>query len=73
MLCAREQQIERAMKRPGAVEANVLARLERQMPLDKKLAFANYVIDTSGTKDDTMRQTEVIYQDLCKLAGKKLA
>jgi dephospho-CoA kinase len=66
--CAREQQIERAMKRPGAVESGVLARLERQMPLEKKLAFADYVIDTSGTKEETMRQTEVIYQHLRKLA-----
>jgi dephospho-CoA kinase len=36
--------------------------------LEKKLAFADYVIDTSGTKEETMRQTEVIYQHLRKLA-----
>jgi dephospho-CoA kinase len=66
--CAREQQIERAMKRPGAAEAGVLARLERQMPMEQKLAFADYVIDTSGTKEDTLRQTEVVYEALRKLA-----
>jgi dephospho-CoA kinase len=66
--CAREQQIERAMKRPGAAEAGVLARLERQMPIEQKLAFADYVIDTSGTKEDTLRQTEVVYEALRKLA-----
>ena len=66
--CEREQQIERAMARPGAIEAGVLARLERQMPLEKKLTFADYVIDTSGTREDTVRQTEVVYQNLRELA-----
>src|SRR5579864_6186655 len=52
--CTRAQQIERAIGRPGAVESGVLARLESQMPLEKKLTFADYVIDTSGTKEDAL-------------------
>jgi dephospho-CoA kinase len=67
--CNRAQQIERAMHRPGAVESAVLARLESQMPLEKKLTFADYVIDTSGTKEDALRQTDMVYQDLRKLAS----
>jgi dephospho-CoA kinase len=67
--CGREQQIERAMHRPDASEANVIARLERQMPLDKKREFADYIIDTSGTKEDTLRQTEIVYKDLRRLAS----
>jgi dephospho-CoA kinase len=66
--CARTQQIERAMHRPGAAEANVRARLESQMPLEQKRAFADYVIDTSGTKEDTLRQTKVVYDDVRRLA-----
>jgi dephospho-CoA kinase len=66
--CERAQQIERAMHRPGAVESGVLARLESQMPLEKKLTFADYVVDTSGTKEDTMRQTAKVYEDLRRLA-----
>jgi len=65
--CSREQQIERAMRRAGASEANVLARLERQMPLEKKKEFADYIIDTSGAREDTLRQTEIVYGDLLKL------
>jgi dephospho-CoA kinase len=38
------------------------------MPIEQKLAFADYVIDTSGTKEDTLRQTEVVYEALRKLA-----
>jgi dephospho-CoA kinase len=57
------------MHRPGAVESGVLARLENQMPLDKKRAFADYAIDTSGTKEDTLRQTAIVYEDLRRLAS----
>jgi dephospho-CoA kinase len=67
--CAREQQIERAMQRPGASETNVLARLDRQMPLEKKKELADYIIDTSGARDDTLRQTEIVHQDLLKLSS----
>lgn len=68
--CAREQQIERAMHRPGASETSVLARLDRQMPLEKKREFADYVIDTSGDREDTVRQTETVWEDLLKLCPK---
>ena len=66
--CGREKQIERAMHRPDASEASVLARLERQMPLEKKKEFADYIIDTSGAKEDTVRQTEIVYRDLLRFA-----
>src|SRR5205807_2904506 len=52
-----EQQIERAMRRDGANREQVLARLSRQMPLEEKKKFADYVIDTSGCKSETLRQT----------------
>jgi dephospho-CoA kinase len=67
--CAPRQQMERAMHRPGASEASVRARLERQMPLDKKKEYADYIIDTSSAKEDTVRQTEVVYKDLRRLAS----
>lgn len=67
--CDREQQIARAMHRPGAAESGVLARLESQMPVEKKRTFADYVIDTSGTKEDTLRQTALVYEDLRRLAS----
>lgn len=67
--CDREQQIARAMRRPGAVESAVLARLENQMPLEQKRAFADFVIDTSGTKEQTLRQTALVYEELRRLAS----
>jgi dephospho-CoA kinase len=45
-------------------EAEARGRLERQMPLREKLRFADYVIDTSGEKEDTLRQTRAVYESL---------
>jgi dephospho-CoA kinase len=66
--CTREQQIERFRKREGATEADARARLDRQMPLEAKRNYADYVIDTSGSKADTARQVEEVYQKLRKEA-----
>jgi dephospho-CoA kinase len=67
--CTREQQIERAMERPHAKMSDVLARLDRQMPLKKKLEFADYIVDASGAKEETWRQTKMVYDDLRRLAS----
>jgi dephospho-CoA kinase len=69
--CTREQQIERAMHRPGATMEDVLARLDRQMPLEEKRKYADYLIDTSGTKEETVRQTNEVYHCLRARAGIK--
>jgi len=42
----------------------VRARLASQMPVDAKRKFAQFVIDTSGTKEDTLLQTEAVYAAL---------
>jgi len=60
-VCDREQQIERAMRRNGSSRQEVLARLERQMPLEEKRKFADYVIDTSGSQANTLEQVEQVY------------
>ena len=67
VICREEQQVERAMRRPGAVESDVRARISRQMPLEEKRKFANFVIDTSGEKADTVRQTREVYQALRRI------
>jgi dephospho-CoA kinase len=65
--CREEQQMERAMRREGASESDVRARLSRQMPLEEKRKFAHFVIDTSGEKEDTVRQTRAVYQELRRI------
>lgn len=67
-VCSEEQQIERAMKRDQLTRDEVLARLRRQMPLAEKVKRADFVVDTSGTKEDTVRQTESVYHQLRSLS-----
>ncbi|MBV9266608.1 MAG: dephospho-CoA kinase [Acidobacteriaceae bacterium] len=65
-----ETQIARGMHRDGVTREQALARIHRQLPLDEKRKYANYVIDTSGTKEDTARQVREVYEDLKRLAEK---
>jgi len=60
------EQIERAMTR-GLSEKDARARLERQMPIEEKRRFADYIIDTSGTPESTVEQTRVVYTSLRSL------
>jgi dephospho-CoA kinase len=68
-VCGLEQQIERAMARDGNTREEVLDRLSRQMPLDEKLKYADYVIDTSGTKENTLAQVRAVHTSLKALAA----
>ncbi|MGI8989231.1 MAG: dephospho-CoA kinase [Bryobacteraceae bacterium] len=67
VVCAEGQQIERAMLRDGSTLEEVTARLSRQMPLTQKRNYADYVIDNSGTREDTLRQTRAVYDSLRRL------
>src|SRR3569623_289406 len=67
--CREDQQLERALERAGATREKVMARLAHQMPLAEKLAKADYVVDTSGTKEDTLRQTKLVFDELRRLAA----
>lgn len=63
-VCEERQQIERAMKRDGLSEEEAQARIARQMPLEEKRKYADYIIDTSGTREETIRQTRSVYESL---------
>jgi dephospho-CoA kinase len=65
--CGVEQQVQRSIKRDGASRQEVLARLSRQMPLAEKLKFADFIIDTSGSKEETVRQTRAVYESLRRM------
>lgn len=66
--CDEETQIARGMKRDHLSREQVLARLARQLPLEEKKRHAHYVVDTSGDKQNTVRQAEHIFEDLKRLA-----
>jgi len=65
--CEEEQQIERSLKRDHADRAEVLARIRRQMPVAEKRKFVHYLIDTSGSKEDTSRRVREVYDELRRI------
>jgi dephospho-CoA kinase len=65
--CREDQQVERALRREGASESDVRARLSRQMSLEEKRKYADFVIDTSGEKEETVRQTCAVFEELRRI------
>jgi len=68
VVCSPEQQLERAMHRDAYSKEEVIERISRQLPLEEKRSVAHFVIDTSGTKENTLEQTRAVYQALRTLA-----
>jgi dephospho-CoA kinase len=67
--CTVECQMERALERGSYNKEEILARLSRQLPLEEKLRVADYVIDTSGSKEATLEQVRKVYGALRSLGG----
>lgn len=66
--CPQRVQIERYIKREGATEAEALQRLAQQMPLEEKRTYADFLVDTSGTHEETRQQVETLVNELRRLA-----
>ena len=63
-VCPPETQIQRFVEREGASEEEAKARMARQMPLAEKVPYADYVIDTSGSKADTVSRAREVWDKL---------
>jgi dephospho-CoA kinase len=62
--CPPQEQVRRVMARDGATEAEAQSRLAAQWPIDRKVASADHVIWTSGTRAETERQVEDLLASL---------
>jgi dephospho-CoA kinase len=62
--CPRSLQIERLVTRDGYSEVEAAQRVDAQLPVEKKKQYADYVIDTSRTLEDTKRQVDEIWKQL---------
>jgi len=62
----RSQAIERGMLRDNISENEIEARLKYQIPLNEKKQLADYVIDNSGSLENTQRQVVEIWNILTK-------
>jgi dephospho-CoA kinase len=56
-------QLQRLVAR-GMPEADALARIANQMPIDEKRSRATHVIDNSGTREETRAQTEKVWTEI---------
>jgi dephospho-CoA kinase len=66
--CRPEQQIERLMAKTGLSRQDALRRIASQIPAEEKRRRADYVIDCSGSLEDTRTQVEVLYPEIKRLA-----
>lgn len=60
----RAQMIDRAAAKMGKSKAEVIRRLRFQMPLREKIRLADFIIDNSGTLNNTKKQVNGICQKL---------
>ena len=65
--CRPEQQMERLLHK-GLTRDQAQARIAAQIPSDEKRRRADYVIDSSGSLENTRAQVETIYAKLHRLA-----
>lgn len=66
--CRPEQQIERLVDKTGLTREEAEQRIASQMPAEEKRRRADFVIDCSGTLEETRRQVEALYPVLQDLA-----
>jgi len=62
--CNRETAISRLAARDGMARGQAEARLAAQMDADRKAGASDYVIDNSGTLEETRRQVERLVREL---------
>ena len=66
VVATRRQQIERAQKRLGLTQAQVLRRLKNQMPMKEKCDLADIIIDNRHHRKQTRKQVDAIIDRLQK-------
>jgi dephospho-CoA kinase len=64
--CDVETQVARAVARGGLTEAEARARIAAQMPLERKLAAADHVIDNGSSLGETERQVRRVWEALLR-------
>ena len=56
------------MDRDGLSREDAQARMDAQMPLDEKARMADYVIDNSGSPEETERQVREVWRRIVHAA-----
>ena len=67
--CRDDVQLERLARRDGMTREEAARRVAAQMPQGEKVRHADFLIDTSGTHEETRGQTVKVYGQLRELAS----
>ena len=62
--CPHEIQLQRLINRDGISKEQALRKIESQMRPEDKLPFADYIIETSGQRRETIEKAEQLYRSL---------
>jgi dephospho-CoA kinase len=62
--CEPELQLQRLMARDDLSRADAMKRIASQMPQEEKKRYADFLIDTSKSFDNTRQQTETVFRQL---------
>lgn len=62
-----DQQVVRTVARDNGTEDEARARIRAQMPLAAKAERADYVVDNSGTIEETLARADEVLDDICRL------
>lgn len=65
----RETQLARMMERDGFTEEEARARLDAQLPLEKKLEVADFVVDNDGDLEATRARVREVHEQLVERFG----
>lgn len=63
---SKENQIKRLLKKGRLNRSDIIQRIKMQMPLEKKVRLADFVIDNNGAKEGTRKQVGIIRRMLWK-------
>jgi dephospho-CoA kinase len=69
--CPEDIQVSRLMARDKISESEARRKIATQMPVAEKLRHADYVVDASGSFQETIDQTERLYAELVRDAELK--
>ncbi len=62
--CRPQLQLERLVARDGLSREDALRRVSAQMPIEEKLPFADFLVDTSGSIEETLKQADDLVSQL---------
>ncbi len=62
--CPPELQLERLMARDGLSQEDALRRVHLQIPIEEKRPFADFLVDTSGSIEESLRQADELASEL---------